>query len=163
MTLTPDERDAGRIFRQAKARERKAAKRERPKSPKADRSRVRDHGYLAWLRRQPCAVGPVGCSGPIEAAHVRLSAPGEPMTGMQRKPSDSRALPLCVAHHREGPDAQHGRGERQWWTARKIDPLKLAATYYVRFQKELCRGSERSEEGKAADAVNGMNPKETLP
>lgn len=133
---------AGRAIR---ARERKEAKKARPKSPKADRGRVRDNAFLAWVRRQPCAVGPVGCGGPTEAAHVRLSAPGEPMTGMQRKPNDARCVPLCQNHHRVGPDAQHAHGERQWWSARGIDPLQLAANYYARFQAEGSTLQRRGE------------------
>lgn len=135
MTLSPAERQAERIYRQAKLRERKEAKAARPTSPKADRGRVRDNGFLAFLRRQPCCVGPNGCSGPVEAAHVRFAVPGEGSTGMQRKPSDSRAVPLCVAHHREGPDAQHRSGERAWWTKHGIDALQLAASLYVQYLK----------------------------
>jgi len=136
MPFDTEERAILRQARAIKADARKAAKKARPKSPKADRGRVRDPAFLAWLRRQPCAVGPEGCSGPVEAAHVRLSAPGEPMTGMQRKPSDCRAVPLCAAHHRTGPDAQHARGERQWWAAQGQDPLSLAASLYVKFLRE---------------------------
>ena len=60
MTLTREEREAGRIHRQAKNRERKEAKARRPKNMKASRGREVDHGFLAFLRRQPCCVGPLG-------------------------------------------------------------------------------------------------------
>ena len=53
---------------------------------------------------------------------------------MQRKPSDRFAVPLCAAHHREGPKAQHAAGERAWWAARGIDPYALAETLYARFE-----------------------------
>lgn len=133
MTLTADERAAERIYRQAKARERKAAKVARPKSPKADRGRIREPGFLAFLRRQPCAVGPIGCDGPVEAAHIRYGLPGEPPTGLQRKPSDTRAVPLCRRHHREGPDSQHAANERVWWARHRIDPMRLAGELYVEY------------------------------
>lgn len=127
------------ILREAdaiKRDERKASKQARPKSPKADRGRVRDPGFLAFLRRQSCAVGPDGCSGPVEAAHVRYSVPGEGSTGMQRKPSDTRAVPLCRVHHRDGPDAQHSTSERAWWAKHGIDPLALAARLFVIYLRD---------------------------
>ena len=130
MTLTREERDAGRIHRQAKARERREAKAKRPKNLKASRGREIDHGFLAFPRRQPCCVGPVGCDGPVEAAHVRYGRPGEPPTGMQRKPDDRNAVPLCVAHHRDGPDAQHRTNERAWWARRGLDPFAVAEALY---------------------------------
>ena len=133
MPLTPEERAAGRTFRKAKARERKAAKDARPKSPKADRGRVRDPGFLAFLRRQPCAVGPQGCDGPVEAAHVRLATPERGSTGMQVKPSDRYAVPLCAAHHRTGNGAQHVIGERRFWDAHGKDPFKIAADLFARY------------------------------
>ena len=135
MSLSPKERDAGRVWREAKARERKAKKRERPANPKADRGRVRDPAFLAFLRRQPCCVGAVGCSGSVEAAHIRMGRPGEPPTGMQRKPSDTRAVPLCRGHHRDGPDAQHASNERDWWAKRGLDPFAVAGRLYVQFLK----------------------------
>lgn len=134
MPLTPEERYAGRQFRQAKSRERKAAKADRVKSPKASRGREIDAGYLAFLRRQPCCVGPLGCSGPVEAAHIRFGRPGAPPTGLQRKPNDQDATPLCVAHHREGPDAQHRAGERAWWAKRGLDPFEIAAQLYAAYR-----------------------------
>ena len=131
MTLTREEREAGRIHRQAKNRERKEAKAKRPKNMKASRGREIDHGFLAFLRRQPCCVGPVGCAGHIEAAHVRFGRPGERPTGMQRKPSDAgNTVPLCVAHHRRGRDAQHDSGERKWWEARRMDPHQISESLY---------------------------------
>jgi len=139
VTLTRRERDelhaAQLKVRQFKARERKDAKAKRPKSPKADRGRVRDNGYLAFLRRQPCVVGPVGCFGPVEAAHIRFAdaGRGKPLTGMQTKPDDRWCVSLCAAHHRTGPDAQHGANERAWWASRGIDALELAAKQYAAY------------------------------
>lgn len=128
--LTVEERALVSAANAIKTRERKAARKARPVNLKADRGRVRDSGYLAYLRRQACVVGPAGCSGPIEAAHVRIGG-----TGMQRKPSDQYAVSLCAAHHRTGPDAQHGRGERQWWSARGMDPFAVAARQFAEYQR----------------------------
>lgn len=130
MTLTREERDAGRVYREARTRERKAAKAARPKSPKADRGRVRDPGFLAFVRRQPCAVGPVGCRGPIQAAHIRTSLPGEPPTGLQVKPSDQRATPLCAGHHEE----QHSGAEMRFWAKYRLEPFAIAARLLAEYQ-----------------------------
>lgn len=129
--LTKEEREAGRVFREAKARERRASKAARPKSPKADRGRVRDPGFLAFLRRQPCAVGPVGCRGPVQAAHIRTSLPGEPPTGLQRKPNDDRCCPLCAGHHEE----QHSMNEMRFWAKHGKDPFAVAFGYFKAYQR----------------------------
>lgn len=140
MTLTRRERDelhaAQLKVRQFKARERKDAKAKRPKSPKADRGRVRDNGYLAWLRRQPCVIGArvrtFACEGPIEACHIRMHKPGERPTGMQRKPDDARATPMCRLHHR----LQHSMNEREFWANARLDPFDTAAALYIRYQSK---------------------------
>jgi hypothetical protein len=137
VSLSKTERDAlhaaQRTVRRLKSRERKTAKAARPVSPKANRGRVRDPGFLAYVRRLPCAVGPIGCAGGIEAAHIRYSLPGEPLTGMQRKPDDCRAVPLCAGHHRTNPDAQHAGSERAFWAKRGIDPHAIAASRYAQY------------------------------
>lgn len=74
-------------------------------------SRVRDDAYLAWVRRQPCAVhaayGSAGypwpqmlismlaCFGPIDPEHKREGV------GMGQKASDRDAWPCCRTHHDE--------------------------------------------------------------
>lgn len=134
--MTPEDRatlHAAKMVRQRLRKQdaprRNAVKRAIPKRPqprvteKADRGRVRDPGYLAFLRRQPCCVGDLGgCEGPTEAAHVRyLSKPG-----LSVKPDDRQAVPLCASHHRTGPLAQHSRGERLWWeTIARRDPKSI--------------------------------------
>lgn len=141
VTISHQERQTLREAREIRARERKAAKKSRPApiaptAPGQRRVRIKEPAFLAFLRRQPCAVGPAGCSGPTEAAHVRYGRPGEPNAGLQRRPSDRNAVPLCVAHHREGPDAQHRTSERSWWAARGIDPHALADRFYAQFKGE---------------------------
>jgi hypothetical protein len=145
VTLTRRERDelhaAQLKVRQLKARERKEATARRPKSLKADRGRVRDLGFLAFLRRQPCTLaGYPGhvCSGRIEAAHIRFAsaADGKPLTGMQTKPDDRYCVPLCSGAHTSGADAQHRSGERAWWAAHGLDALATAAALYARYQSK---------------------------
>lgn len=102
---------------------------------KADRGRVRDPGFLAFLRRQPCAVrGRNGhvCEGRIEAAHIRTHKPGEPPTGLQRKPSDRRATGLCSLAHRQ----QHETNEARWWASYGLDPFAVAETLFAAYQAE---------------------------
>lgn len=130
MTLSRDERAILAQGRALRARERKTAKLARPKSPKADRGRVRDSGFLAYLRRQPCAVGPSGCDGPIQAAHIRTPRPGESPTGLQRKPNDDRCTPLCASHHRQ----QHTMRELGFWARYGLDPFDVAARLYAEYQ-----------------------------
>lgn len=117
-----------------KAAERKAAKAQRPKSEKADRGRVRDNGYLAFLRRQPCRVAGLTCDGPIEACHVRYgdASRGKVNPGLQCKPSDRFAVSLCAGHHR----AQHSAGnERAWWSSYGKDGLAEADAQFEQYQK----------------------------
>jgi hypothetical protein len=129
MTLAPPEVRAAKA---TLAAHRKATRKARPQPivPERDgrqrQPRIRDNGFLAFLRRLPCASGPEGCFGPVQAAHIRFGRPGQGNAGMQRKPDDRNAVPLCAGHHTEGPDAQHRAGERQWWAARGIDPHKLS-------------------------------------
>lgn len=90
--------------------------------------RVRDGGFLAFLRRQPCVVGPEGCGGRIDPAHIRMHKPGERPTGAGRKPDDSRCLSLCRTHHEE-----QGLGEVRFWATRGLDPFQIAADLYRKY------------------------------
>jgi hypothetical protein len=76
------------------------------------------------------------------------------------KPDDKWTVPLCADHHRTGKGAQHGAGEREWWTGRGIDPLPLCEalaacgtledmeSVFYRFRME---GSHARTPGDAAD------------
>ena len=118
------------------------ARPKRPKSPKADRGRVRDNGYLAFLRRQPCCLATGECEGRTEAAHIRTHKPGEPPTGMQRKPDDNRATPLCMFHHW----LQHRGNEMAFWSRYGRDPFEVAAKYYAEY---LGDGASSRQIGRA--------------
>lgn len=93
-------------------------------------TRVHDKPYLAFLRRQPCHIGPA-CQGSSDPCHIRMGKPSEAPTGMGRKPDDRRAVPMCRAHH----DEQH-RNERAFWARRGEDPFTVAEGYYARFERE---------------------------
>lgn len=151
MPLTPDERnELHRIERQARAlrakknEEAKARGREQKRQVRKaiDRAqagqrkpRVHDKGFLAFLRRQPCCVGPRGCSGPVQAAHIRFSdfKVGRVNPGGARKSDDRWANPLCEAHHA----AQHARGdERAWWNEQGLDPNENSQRLYAAYLGE---------------------------
>lgn len=88
-----------------------------------------DPAYLAQVRQLPC----LKCGmEPSEAAHVRFaSAAFGKASGMQKKPLDAYAVPLCASCHRLDRDAQHSRGERMFWAELGINPLLVAQRLYV--------------------------------
>jgi hypothetical protein len=122
--------------RQAKGRNRLSGpKVVRLPSPKADRGRVRDPGFLAYLRRLSCvacwAEG-IPSGAPIEAAHIRFSDAklGRVNPGMQCKPSDRWATPLCRYHHQHD---QHKRQERAFWADLGVEPGGLSMALYAAY------------------------------
>jgi hypothetical protein len=135
-------RDAAKARRAVKV----ARKRERPERvehrrvvpvAKGQRApRVRDNIYLQWLRRRACVA--CGSRKRVHAAHIRSGYPeaGWRPTGMQEKPDDARAAPLCATCHVDGPDAQHKSNERKWWEARNIYPPTLCANLRAAFEAE---------------------------
>lgn len=88
--------------------------------------RERDEAHLDFVRSLPC----ISCGDPTstEAAHLRAGnlKYGKRETGMQEKPSDRWALPLCSREHRE----QHEGNEALFWAVRGVDPWALALTLY---------------------------------
>ena len=102
--------------------------------------RIKNDRHLNLIRRLPCII----CfrAAPSEAAHVRYGDPtqGKPSTGVAEKPSDRWTVPLCAEHHRTGPDAQHGSGERKWWERHGIDPIPLCEALW------RCSTQEQIEE-----------------
>lgn len=130
MSLSAEQRavvnEAKRIQRDV----RKAATKARPKSPKADRGRERDNGFLAFLRRQPCVC--CGHPAPSDAAHIRMASPerGKLPTGMQVKPSDRFAVPLNRGCHM----VQHSGSEARFWSERGLDPFAIADRLHAEYQ-----------------------------
>lgn len=135
MTIQLSKTEEARILRDRRAQERREiAKARRVKSPKADRGRERDNGFLQFVRRQPCAARGLGnCFGAVEATHIRMAsaAHNKPLTGLGVKPSDRWCLPACRGHHLD----QHMEGdERRWWSKVGIDPFETAKRLYAEYR-----------------------------
>lgn len=149
MSLTPEERAAKAIYEKARRRENRerwqAIKAARKPGGKTSRGRERDTGYLAFLRRQPCACG-CGRPAPSDAAHIRMASPerGKLPTGMQVKPSDRFAVPLNRACH----ERQHSMSEARFWSERGLDPFAIADRLYAEYGKANDDAPEG--EGRAA-------------
>jgi hypothetical protein len=105
--------------------------------------RQKDSGHLAYLRQLPCCICLDHTS--TEAAHIRFTEPkvAKENPGMQQKPDDRFAVPLCGRHHRE----QHSGNERAWWNGYKIDPHFLALA--------LHNASGDTERGEAIIRAHG--------
>lgn len=125
--------------------------------------RRHDLGFLNFLRSRPCCI----CGLPAEAAHIRIG-----LTGMQTKPHDSRAVPLCVRHHREGPEAQHSMNEAVFWDKHRIDPFQLAARYYAEYggdggkskgPRKIKARKPRKDRGKVKSRGFTKQPKRAWP
>lgn len=83
---------------------------------------LRFPAYLAWIRRQPCAV----CGGHgSEAAHQTL---GEAGTAI--KAPDTHAVPLCQACHAES----HRQG--RFWLDQIIDVKMTIIKLLTRYLQE---------------------------
>lgn len=94
--------------------------------------RIRDEGYLAYLRRLPCAC--CGAAPPCDAAHIRSAnlAFGKRQTGKAEKPDDKWALPLTRACHFR----QHSMAELTFWKNVGVNPFKLAARIHTEYVAE---------------------------
>lgn len=92
-------------------------------------NRAANEGYLSLVRRCGC----LSCdTDPArEAAHLRMSGPGKPITGMGTKPPDRYALPLCTVCHTKGRTAQHRVGELAFWSRLGIDPFSLCVRLFT--------------------------------
>jgi len=153
MTLSAEERATVNAAAAIRRRENKAknaqatqARRERDKAVRAAhvaagpelaarqrQPRIHDHAYLAWLRRCPCIAGLYEfgtCEGPTQAAHLRMNIAGRQGPGMQRKPDDCWATPLCEKHHIRD---QHTQSEAAFWGRLGVDPFALASELYASF------------------------------
>lgn len=99
------------------------------------RPRKHDETHLKFIRSLPCLI--CGNNIETEAAHIRMidRSVAKPMTGIATKSDDRFTVPLCGREHR----SQHDTGnEHEWWTARGIDPIKIAlALYSVSGEYEL--------------------------
>lgn len=94
----------------------------------ARRGRTLDPQYLAWLRRQACAID--NCQRrDIEAAHVGPR-------GYGARCHDAQAIPLCSRHHRTGKDAQHVLG-RGFWGFHALDRWETIRKYRRAYEAAL--------------------------
>lgn len=90
----------------------------------------RDAAYLEKVRLCPCLY--CGQDEAHEAAHVRYaSAAFGKASGMQKKPEDRWAVPLCPSDHRLAMHAQHRHNEEAFWIALGINPLITAEKLYA--------------------------------
>lgn len=110
--------------------------------------RIRNDGYLKWLRQQGCCCG---CKSlpPSDPAHIRTGCAiyGKRHVGMQEKPDDQWSLPLKRAHHA----AQHAFGdELGWFTAHGINPFQRALRYYGAYVAQMDTGGPRKARGEPA-------------
>ena len=124
------------IERRARNLERRARKAEREaRAECVDRSgltdarqpRLRDHAYLAWIRRARCLACAVRGleTRPVDAAHCRLALAddGWRESGLGRKPDDWKVTPWCRPCHE-----RQGRGERAFWAALGLYPPEVCRT-----------------------------------
>lgn len=75
------------------------------KKPKAERGTAKARKHLFRVKQLPCVI----CLrlGPSDAHHVICGRYGS------SKASDFEVIPLCKAHHQDGPDAIHN-GKASW-------------------------------------------------
>jgi hypothetical protein len=87
-----------------------------------------DADYLRLVRALPCLY----CGmEPSESAHVRFSSAAfGKASGLGKKPENRFCVPLCAEHHRLAKDAQHNRGEREFWESLGINPLIAASSLW---------------------------------
>lgn len=101
--------------------------------PNRRQDRKPDKPYLAWLHTRECAAlfcrRESPCKGPITAHHA-----GD--HGFGQKPPDSTAIPLCDAHHQNGPHAIHGKLGKNWWAFFRLDRDLLIADLQAEFEKK---------------------------
>ncbi len=94
------------------------------------RTRGRAPTYLVLIRQLPClacGVDPAGI-----AAHVRMqSGTHNKHGGMQAKPDDKWAVPLCDGCHTRDLNSQHRVGEREFWMRIGLNPLLVAERLYA--------------------------------
>lgn len=75
------------------------------KQPKPERGTAKARAHIARVKSLPCVI----CNkpGPSDAHHVICDRYG------QNKASDFDVIPLCKAHHQDGPEAIHN-GKASW-------------------------------------------------
>jgi hypothetical protein len=99
----------------------KTAMKRKPMKKRARKAKPGDNAaYLDWIRGLPClicyadvvkmfGVEALTCNSAVttEAAHVGRR-------GLGQKCADLETVPLCMEHHRTGPEAHHVLGKAFW-------------------------------------------------
>lgn len=91
---------------------------------------VRDREYLAFIRKLCCVV--CGSYRLVEAAHFGPH-------GMGQRASDLDVLPLCLKHHRTGPQSYHTLGARRFVEAHQLNVAAHQAqvrAFYLKLKGE---------------------------
>jgi ERF superfamily len=100
--------------------------------------RYRNKDHLRFVARQPCLI----CARkPSDPHHLRFMQP----RALGRKVSDEFTVPLCRVHHRA---VHRSSNEPTWWTAARIDPVKIARKLWrrTRLNQRAASGSTQYEE-----------------
>lgn len=87
--------------------------------------RQRDEKHLDYIRSLPCCI--CGEDTTVEAAHIRMGSikHGKNPTGLQEKPDDRWAVPMCGKHHR----LQHTVNEQHFWDSYGLNPFEIALSH----------------------------------
>jgi hypothetical protein len=97
--------------------------------------RLRDKGYLKYLRTKPCCNCYRIASDWLDVVphHIRMATGG----GVGVKPGDNHCVPLCVDCHSD----LHQHGEKTFWHNCAIDPHKVAQFHWGQYKLIAGRGN----------------------
>lgn len=102
------------------------------RDPRTNVKRKPDRKYLAWLHTIPCAA----CGAmPVEAHHDRKGM------GIGQRAADRRAIPLCSDHHRNGREAVHQLGRKQFEERFALDTAAVIAMLNQEYDERVATSS----------------------
>jgi hypothetical protein len=116
----------------------------------------RHSDYLRFVRRQPCLI--CAATYGVESAHTGGR-------GLGQKADDRFALPLCLHHHRTGPESHHKLGKR-FWSFHGLDRVELIGQMQALFQqdRDLKGGSLQGSRGVVrSPAVENVSTRTSHP
>lgn len=91
-----------------------------------------DEPYKAFIRSLPCIVC-FGWSLRIKGYHAFVECAHVGQRGLSQKSPDRETIPLCVWHHRLGPQSIHALGKR-FWSYWRLSRPELIAEYNRKFE-----------------------------
>ncbi len=111
--------------------------------PNRRKGRKPDKAYLAFIRSQWCAVCEldkaelVRSGFPVDLLHQRTETEAAHVgeRGLGQKSTDRDTIPLCVLHHREGPESHHVLG-KNFWKHHKLNKLVLLSELQKEFDRQ---------------------------